>query len=354
MALRFLPVVSGRVTLPVTQQSPILHFMPNRNFVSSHDWDFQMVNRGHVNNEGWVNDQDYRVSEEPPLLAVVGDSFVEAAMVPYAKTFHGILAKSLEGRLRVYSFAASGAPLSQYVVWAQYAVNKFKARALIINVVGNDFDESRIEYKSAPGFWYYAPSRDGNLSLQLVEYRPTALSVLVGRSALLRYLLFNLHALYPAQLMNLLHGRRDRKETMPYAGFTNADASPQRVAAAKAAVDAALRDIGAIGLPPECIALTVDGSRYPAQSEQNRGTFFEVMRRYLLERATAAGYEAIDLDRFFLPRYAKTGERFEFPNDGHWNANGHRVAAEALSASRLLNSGCRLQLANTNEQASGL
>src|SRR6516164_10096407 len=54
---------------------------------------------------------------------------------------------------------------------------------------------------------------------------------------------------------------------------------------------------------------------YPAQSEQNRGTFFEVMRRYLLERATAAGYEAIDLDRFFLPRYAKTGERFEFPND---------------------------------------
>jgi hypothetical protein len=280
---------------------------------------------------------------------VVGDSFVEAAMIPYAQTFHAILAKSLKDRLRVYSFGASGAPLSQYVVWAQYAVNKFKARALVINVVGNDFDESRIEYKSDAGFWYYAPSRDGNLSLRLVEYRPGALSALVGKSALLRYLLFNVHTAYPAQLvMNWLHGRRDRDETMPrYAGFTNADASPQRVAEAKAAVDAALRDLGAIGLPTERIALTVDGSRYPNQAEQNRGTFFDVMRRYLLDRATAAGYEAIDLDRLFLPRYAKTGERFEFPNDGHWNANGHRVAAEALSASRLLNSGCRLQAADT-------
>ena len=332
--------------------------MPNRNFVTSRNWNFQLVNRGHVNDDGWVNNQDYRVSEYPPLVAVIGDSQVEAVMMPYPQTFHGILAKSLEDRLRVYSFGASGAPLSEYVVWAQYAVNKFKARALVINVVGNDFDESRIEYKSDPGFWYYAPSRDGSLSLRLVEYRPGALSALIRKSALLRYLLFNVHAAYPAQLvMNWLHGRRDRDETMPrYAGFTNADASPQRVGAAKAAVDAALRDLGAIGLSPRCIAFTVDGFRYPDRVERDAGTFFDVMRRYFLDRAMAAGYEAIDLDQLFLPRYAKMGERFDFfPNDSsHFNANGHRVIAEALSASRLLNSGCRLQEADTNERASGL
>ena len=55
-------------------------------------------------------------------------------MLPYAQTFHGPLAKLFEGKLRFYSFAASGAPLSQFLVWARYAVSKFKARALVINV----------------------------------------------------------------------------------------------------------------------------------------------------------------------------------------------------------------------------
>ena len=81
------------------------------------------------------------MSEYPPLVAVIGDSFIEAQMLPYAQTFHGLLAKLFEGKLRFYSFAASGAPLSQFLVWARYAVSKFKARALVINVVGSDFDQ---------------------------------------------------------------------------------------------------------------------------------------------------------------------------------------------------------------------
>ena len=111
-----------------------------------------MINRRHVNNDGWVNNRDYRVSEYRPLVAVIGDSFIEAQMLPYAQTFHGLLAKLFGGKPRFYSFAASGAPLSQFLVWARYAVRKFKARALVINVVGSDFDQSRIESKSSPAF----------------------------------------------------------------------------------------------------------------------------------------------------------------------------------------------------------
>jgi hypothetical protein len=74
--------------------------------------------------------------------------------------------------------------------------------------------------------------------------------------------------------------------------------------------------------------------------ERDVGTFFDIMRRYFIERASTWGYEAIDLDPLFLARYQETAERFEFPNDPHWNANGHRVAAEALRSSKLLNSDC--------------
>ena len=119
--LRFFPVMSGLHALPVSNDSPVFRFSPNRDFVFSRGWDFKMINHDHVNNDGWVNNEDYRVSEYPPLVAVIGDSQIEAQMVPYAQTVHGRLATLFEGKLRFYSFGASGAPLSQYLVWARFA-----------------------------------------------------------------------------------------------------------------------------------------------------------------------------------------------------------------------------------------
>ena len=84
--------------------------------------------------------------DKPPLLAVVGDSMIEAAMVPYRETLQARLAKELAGRLRVYSFAAAGAPLSQYLIWARHAVREYGAQALLISVVSNDFDQSHSAY----------------------------------------------------------------------------------------------------------------------------------------------------------------------------------------------------------------
>ena len=65
---------------------------------------------------------------------------IEAADgAPTPSTLQGRLAKALDGKTRVYSFAAAGAPLSQYLIWARHAVQDYGAKALIINVVGNDF-----------------------------------------------------------------------------------------------------------------------------------------------------------------------------------------------------------------------
>ena len=74
VVLRFLPVSSGMLTMPVTASDPVLHFTPNRDNVYSRDWDLALANRVHVNNAGFVNDQDYHKDDAIPLLAVVGDS----------------------------------------------------------------------------------------------------------------------------------------------------------------------------------------------------------------------------------------------------------------------------------------
>ena len=90
-------------------------------------------------------------------------------MVRYPDTLQGRLATALAGKARVYSFAASGAPLSQYLIWARHAVREYGAQALLINVVGNDFDESISTYKTEVGFWQYVPDANGELDLRLFE-----------------------------------------------------------------------------------------------------------------------------------------------------------------------------------------
>ena len=112
--LRFLPVSDSLRTQPVNAANPVYHFEPNRDVLRSQGWNFEMVNRVHVNNAGFVNDQDYVADDPRPLLAVVGDSYVEALNVPPSETLHARLARAAGGKARVYSFAASGAPLSQY------------------------------------------------------------------------------------------------------------------------------------------------------------------------------------------------------------------------------------------------
>jgi hypothetical protein len=337
MVLRLLPVASSLRTLAVTPQSPVFRFTPNRDFVYSRDWDFILTNRGRVNNAGFVNNQDYRKDDPVPLLAVVGDSMIEASMVPYPHTLQGRLAKALEGKTRVYSFAASGAPLSQYLIWARHAVQDYGAQALLINVVGNDFDESHSAYATRPGFWHYVPDTNQQLNLRLFEYRPSLLGRVAVSSALGRYVIFNLQAGAAwISLKQFLFGGPAMAENR-YAGNTAANAGVERLRRSLAAVDAFFRDLPSYaGLPPSRILFVVDGLRYPDVAAAAAGTYFDRMRRALLEKAASLGYATIDLDPHFFEHHRRTGERMEFVSDAHWNSTGHGVAFNAVMVSRFL------------------
>ena len=335
MVLRFLPVASSLRTLSVTPQSPVFRVTPNRNFVFSREWDFVLANRGRVNNAGFINDQDYRQDDPLPLLAVVGDSMIEALMVPYPNTLQGRMAKALEGRARVYSFAASGAPLSQYLIWARHAVQDYGAKALVINVVGNDFDESHAAYATRPGFWHYVPDASQHLSLRLFEYRPSLLGRVVVSSALGRYLIFNLQAEAVWQSLKEVLFRRSAETR--YAGNTAAGASAERLSRSLAVLDAFFRDLPSYaGLPPSHIMFVVDGLRYPDVAAAAAGTYFDRMRRAFLEKAASLGYATIDLDPYFFEHHRRTGQRVEFERDAHWSAIGHGVVFDAVMTSAFL------------------
>lgn len=343
--LRLLPVRTGLRTLPVNAANPVRRFAPNRMFIFSRDWDFALVNRGRTNNLGFVNDQDYDSTSHAPLLAVIGDSYIEAPMVPFAETMQGRLARCVGGRGRVYSFGASGAPLSEYLGEADYARAKFHPGVALVLVVGNDFDRSLRQYSRVPGFHLFARDSTG-LVLELEDYKPSLYRRIVRHSALARYVILNL-AGGVDKTRNFLVGRASKPAT--YVGNTEAAYTSERLRDSRAVVDEFLNELPArSGLQPENIVVMVDAIRpnmYTSEGlKEANGSYFDLMRRYLMEQARAAGFEVIDMQPFFMQRHALDASRFEFSTDEHWNGTAHAVAAAATAASaafrRLFPSAC--------------
>jgi hypothetical protein len=337
VALRFLPVNGGLMSEPVDAGKPVRRFTPNREITWSRGWNFSIVNRIRVNNAGYVNNQDYFGDDPKPLIAVVGDSYVEAAMVPYADTLHGRLAASLAPRARVYSFAASGAPLSQYVVWAREAREIWKATALIVVVVGNDFDESLAAVKQGPGFHHYERNPEGALELRRFDYRPNPMREVVRASALSRYLFFNLQVLHHAARVKQMFSSASGVTPQQFAGNTAVSADAERLSASREAISAFLRDTVAVaGWRPEQVLFLLDGFRVPGNALRLERSYFAQMRTHFMQAARAAGFEVLDLDPAFFAAWRTEGGSFDFPTDGHWNARAHGIAADAARGSALV------------------
>ena len=333
VVLRLLPVRTGLRTLPINAANPIRRFPPHRSFTFSRDWNFSLINKGRTNNLGFVNDQDYDSTAHTPLLAVIGDSYIEAPMVPFPETMHGRLARCVDGHGRVYSFGASGAPMSEYLGEADFARSRFHPDAVLVLVVGNDFDRSLRWYTGSTGFHVFRRDSAG-LVLQLVNYKPSLYRRIVRHSALARYVILNL-AGGVDKADQLLRGGRARPK---YVGNTEATFTPERVRDSREAVDEFLKELPArSGVPPERILVMVDAIRPDMYSSDSlkaaAGSYFDLMRRYLMERAHTAGFEVIDMQPHFLRRHALDGSRFEFPSDDHWNGTGHETAAAAAAAS---------------------
>ena len=197
----------------------------------------------------------------------------------------------------------------------------------------------------APGFHHYAIEANGELSLGRSDYEPGFFRPLVYRSALLRYLIFNLKAGYTVrELPNMLSDALRREggdEDLRYVGNTSADATEERLEDSAAVIAAFFRDLPShSGMPPERIIFVLDGLRsviYTLSAlARARESYIGRTRRKFMKHARNDGYRVIDLHPVFTEHFGRRhGQRFEFPTDGHWDALGHEIAAEQVIGSSL-------------------
>jgi hypothetical protein len=337
IALRFFPVMSATGTMAVNETNPIVRFTPNQPFTFSKGWRFALVNSGRINNYGFVNVQDYTRHDERGPLVIIGDSYVEAKMVPYQQTVQGRLANLLENKRKVYSMGISGAQLAQYLAFAEYARTEFTPGALVFVIIANDFDESLTKYNEDLGFYHFQEDL-GNHDLNLVrtDDRPSLWKKLLRKSALVRYLWGTVGV---SSIPFLLAQRFEND--VQYVGNTVAYASKERLADSRRAVDRFFLELPQrAGLEKAQYLFVVDAMRPQIYSDSDmsraKGTYFDLMRQYFLEQAKRNGYEAIDMQPRFISRHRRDGSRFEFAIDAHWNGLGHEEAADAIASSRTL------------------
>jgi hypothetical protein len=340
---RFLPVQDSLRVQPVNEQSPYAHFAPNQSFTASVNKNFSEVNRGRTNNFGFVNDQDYVTDSPLPSMAVIGDSFVEALLVPYRETIQGRLAQSLVGRERVYSFGMSRSALAQYLAYARFSADTFRSQRMVFVIVANDFDESHIEYDSAP--WegrlhYFAGDPKSDFTVLRKDYVPNFWRNLASYSALSRYLLFNVHlpdvvrsirSTLTKAVPAYTAGPQPTAPPPRYVGNTLADPSTRRVLISKKSVDTFFKLLPDYShLDKSKLLFVVDSIRPniydPVARQELPRSFVGIMRAYFLEQCRARGIEAIDMDETILQQHLLNGRRFEFATDNHWNGVGHGAA----------------------------
>jgi hypothetical protein len=236
----------------VNAENPVLRFEPNTVFTYSEGWTLANVNRGWINNDGFVNDQEYKRAGPRPLLAIIGDCFIEARMMPSENTLQGRLAATVGTRGRVYTFAAADAGLNQYLIWATYAAANYKPDAIAININAYNFEESLTKYGIIPGRYQFSETIDGRLELRRSNFTPNPLRTIKKHSALLQYLDENLRTAITVAL-------HKGAECPP-----NSCASPdaQRLADAQKVLTIFLDQLAnRAGLPPERILLIVDSVR---------------------------------------------------------------------------------------------
>jgi hypothetical protein len=341
--LRFLPYNSGLRVQPVNASNPILHFEPNRTATWSQGWDFEMVNRDvRTNNAGFRNDRDYDPALKTPLFAVIGDSNIEALMVPFAETTPARLADAVKDKGRVYSFAASGAGFGTHLAWARHARDVYKPNGFMVLVISNDFQEALYKYEHAPAFHYLKDRPDGGFDLVREDYEPDLLRRTLRRSALFMYMALNVR-LY-ATASRLFRGQPAGR----YVANMPAEQPDNRIADMKKGVDFYLDQFAQYaGVDRSRVVFVVDALRPhiydPAQLAETKGSMARVMNEYFIEQAKARGYEVIDMTPIFLAQYTKDRRKFEFPLNYHLDGHGHDMVSKAVANSNAFQSSFKAQ-----------
>lgn len=308
IAFQILPVATA--TRSGYYQHPlILSYPAGHCFISSTSWDLKNAQRNCANNIGFLAGRDFLPDRN--AIGLIGDSYVEASMLPVGQRLAAMLENKLAGR-PVYAFGGPGSNLLDYAERAKLAAEKFGIRTFVFILERGDIKQAQCGSGHIHGVC--VDGATGQIRTE-TQPQPGALKRILRHSALAQYLVSQL--------------KIDMSKLKPSAWSTPAVANVSLAAGISdelqnATVNAFFSQISKI-----------QNSRLVFVVDPDRGHLLEVgvgERNDVAERIQQAGagrVTVIDPGNAFKEHLVRTGRLLDVgPYDRHWNAEAIGIVAE--------------------------
>lgn len=287
-----------------------------------------------INNHGWNSPHNY-VEERTTgkaRIAVIGDSFVEAFQVDVERSFPYVLEKELieqEYNVEVYGFGFSGVPLSQYLQMMRYVCKVFASDILIVNIVHNDFLASLNGVEGNPHLLTYAQDDDGTtfFEVQPTPYHPDARRRLLAKSAVVRFLYFDLNFM---QFTFSLF--RKPEDSMAVEANIRLDEIKdwEQLDALTHHIFAEYQHLAQAHGARLLLVMDTPRQFIYAGQDPKQATIYK-LDEFARQNADGLDIPFIDMTDTFVADYAAHHHRFEFEHNGHWNAYAHQLVGETIA-----------------------
>ncbi|WP_234571648.1 SGNH/GDSL hydrolase family protein [Rhodohalobacter sp. 614A] len=344
----FMPLPSRPETI-YDEQTNILKFNPESGSGTyTKGKFFQLRADWSINNEGWNSPIDYQPDSGKNLIAVIGDSYVEALQVDITKSYPNLLNEMLPDDQEVYAFGKSLYPLTQYLHVSRYVVEKYNPSTLVFTIVHNDFNESITGGTDDPRFRSLM-TVTVNPDSTIIENDPVFTNFLdeklnpgfvrsiIQKSRVQRYvrhyeyLGINLQRMFANMTESL---SADEEEAEKEAPNFEANINPEEVFEMREQIELAVDyTIGKIREenPNKRIIFVMDAPReviYDGNDVSTSGAYW--LNDLMRETTEKYNMDFLNLAPWMQADYREHQTKFNSEVDSHWNEYGHQFVAETL------------------------
>jgi hypothetical protein len=300
----------------------ILTYAPHHPWRYSTGWDLRNPQALKTNGHGFVSDHEF--TRNTRAIALIGDSYVEAASLDAADRPAAQLELALGRSRPVYAMGSAGTALLDYAERIRYAHEELGVRDFVVlmergdvvqslcgsgNVASQCLDSGTLEPRTEP----LAPA--------------TPLKRALRQSALAQYLVSQLK-ISPAKLV----GQIFRREVPAEPGRNvPASSTPSSMPPSMREVDVVAATFFARVTPhvPGRLVIVVDADR---QALMKHREVDDPKRRRFIMLARAAGATVIDTEPMFRAHFAASTISLDLgPHDGHLNPLGVRLVTASMA-----------------------
>lgn len=322
IVFRLLPVSTASLTGYFIDPN-ILTYAPHHRWQMATGWDLRNPQVLRANESGFVSTRDF--TRDPRAVAMIGDSYIEASMLPVEERPGTQLELALDGSRPVYAMGSPGTALLDYGERVRYAAQRFGVRDIVVFMEERDVEQALCGSGNV-----HSVCLDPK-TLQRRNERlpsPSAAKQLLRHSALAQYLVSQLK-IEPRRLLAEAFERQTPHAPVavaPAAAPTApADARAEQLADAVAAEFLRMTRPFVAGRG----VLVVDTDRLRIQAGQPTRA---VSRERFMQRMREAGWEVVDMAPLYRAHFAHSSLSLSVgPYDGHLNALGVRLVAQAAA-----------------------